>query len=95
LDIVSGKSEQVIRNTLRMPGVVAVDYLENPHDVMIIVEALNRQKLAELIMPILATVENITEDLRLLISRDNLKPLVIQRIWENENQILITKTALA
>ena len=48
LDIVHGKSEYVIQALRGKPGVVMVDPLEGPPDVILVVEAPKRQKLAEL-----------------------------------------------
>ena len=66
LDIVRGKSEYVIQALRGKPGVVMVDPLEGPPDVIIVVEAPKRQKLAELTIQALASVETMTEGLRLL-----------------------------
>ncbi len=66
LDIVHGKSEYVIQALRGKPGVVMADPLEGPPDVIIVVEAPKRQQLAELTIQALASVETMTEGLRLL-----------------------------
>lgn len=71
LDLVKGKSEQVAGVLRSKPGVILVDSLEGSPNTVVVVEAPDRSKLAEFIMPAIASVENITEDLRLLVSRDN------------------------
>jgi hypothetical protein len=56
-----------------MPGVVIVDALEGPPDVIMVVEASERQKLAELTIRALASVETVTEGLSVLPAREELK----------------------
>ena len=71
LSVVDGRSEQVARTLRRQPGVVRVDSLEGQPDVIVLVQAPDRRKLAEYIMPAISSIDNITEDLRLLVTRDN------------------------
>lgn len=74
LDVLSGKSEQVARLLRGRPGVLTVDSLEGRPDIIVLVEAPDRRKLAELIMPALSSIDNVTEDLRLLVTRDGSSP---------------------
>ena len=69
--IVEGKSEQAVRVLWDMPGVAIVDCLEGNPNLLVILEASDRLALAELLMPVLAAVGSITEDLRLLVTRDS------------------------
>ena len=71
LHIADGNSELVLQALQSMPGVVTVDVLEGPPDVIMVVEASERQKLAELTTQALASVETVIEDMRLLPSRDD------------------------
>ena len=71
LFIVEGKSEQAVRVLWDMPGVAIVDCLEGNPNLLVILEAPDRLALAELMMPVLAAVDSITEDLRLLVTRDS------------------------
>jgi len=66
LDIVGGPSEQVAQALRSRPGVVMVDALEGPPDVIMVIEASDQQKLAELTIRALASVETMTQGLRLL-----------------------------
>jgi len=66
LDIKEGKSKQVAKVLQDKPGIVIADLLEGPPDVIMVVEASDRQKLAELTVQALAVVENMTENFRLL-----------------------------
>ncbi len=70
LDIVEGKSEYVVQMLRSRTGVVLVDSLEGRPDVIVVVEAPNRQGLAEALMPVIGCVDGITEDLRLLVTPD-------------------------
>ncbi len=70
LNVVSGKSEEVVRNLSGKAGVVVADPLEGPPDVMMVVEASDRQKLAELSMQAFAFVEAMVEAVQLLPTRE-------------------------
>ncbi len=70
LDILNGKAEQVAQSLKRNKGVVSVDVLDGPPDIIMVLEASGRQKLAELTIQALASVESVTE---------NMKPLPAQK----------------
>jgi len=72
LDVVDGKAEQATEVLREKPGVVMVDALEGPPDVIIVVEAVERQQLAKLTIQALASVETMTEHVCLLPARDRL-----------------------
>ncbi len=66
LDVVAGTSGQVTEALRGKPGVVMADPLEGPPDVILVLEAPKRRKLAELTIQALASVEIVTEGMRLL-----------------------------
>ena len=66
LDVSHGKANQVAQALRAKPGVVAIDLLEGPPDVVLTVEAPNRQKLAEFTVEALTLVESMTEETQLL-----------------------------
>ncbi|MBI4303680.1 MAG: hypothetical protein HY665_05030 [Chloroflexi bacterium] len=70
LDIIKGKSEQAVQTLRGKPGVVMADVLEGPPDLILVVEAPQRQKLATLVTQALASVETVTENLQLLPAQD-------------------------
>ena len=72
LDIVDGKAEQVAQALQESPGVVMADALEDPPDVIMVMEAAERQQLAKLAIQALASVETMTECVYLLPVRDRL-----------------------
>ena len=72
LDIVDGKTEQVAKVLRESPGVVIADAVEGPPDVVIVVEAPEREQLAKLTIGALASVETMTENVCLLPVRDGL-----------------------
>ena len=74
LDIVDGKSEYAVQMLRSRAGVVLADWLEGSPDVIAMVEAPDRQGLAEAIMPVIGCIDGITEDLHLLVTRDNEPP---------------------
>ena len=71
LDILETKVASTIQNLRSTEGVVAVDPLEGHPNFLLIVEAPDRQKLVESIIPVLSSIERITQDLRLLLIREN------------------------
>jgi hypothetical protein len=79
LDVVQDKSAQVTENLQRRPGVVIADPLEGPPDVMIVVEAPDRQSVAELAIRALASVETMTKGVRVLPTRDGLNTHIMEK----------------
>lgn len=71
LDIVDGSSQHAVQRLRSRAGVVLADQLEGRPDIIAMVEAPNRQSLAEAIMPVIGCIDDITEDLRLLVTQDN------------------------
>jgi len=71
LDILEGKSASTIQHLRSTDGVVVADLLEGHPNVLLVIEAPDRQKLVELIMPVLSSIERVTEDLHLLMTREN------------------------
>lgn len=66
IDVSNGKSEQVVKTLRNKPGVVAVDNVEGPPDVIMIVEATKRQELANLTIEAMLSVEGLTESVKCL-----------------------------
>jgi len=66
LDTVDGKAEQAVKVLRKSRGVIMVDALESPPDVIVVIEAPERQQLARQTMQALASVETITEQVCLL-----------------------------
>jgi hypothetical protein len=71
LSIDEGKTEQAARALRDMPGVAIVDCLEGDPSLLVMLQAPNRLTLAESLMPLLTKVDGVTEDLRLLVSRES------------------------
>ncbi len=71
LDILEGKAAYAIQTLRNAEGVVAADVLAGHPDIIVILEAPDRQKLVDLLMPVLHSLENITEDLHLLMNRED------------------------
>jgi hypothetical protein len=69
MDITDGKYREVIRSLGNKPGVIMVDMLEGPPDILVVVEAGTRQELAELTVEALSSVENYAENVQLLPGR--------------------------
>ncbi len=79
LDVTGSRSGDVAKVLRGRPGVVRADLLEGPPDVIVVVEASNRQELAELTVQLLASVETMTEHLQLLPTRDGYNPYILRK----------------
>ena len=66
LRTVNGDSERVLGALRGKEGVVSVDPVEGPHDVVILIEAAGRQQLADLTISALDSVNAMTEEVHLL-----------------------------
>lgn len=71
LDVAEGKADQVAGKLKNIDSIRIVDVLEGQPGVIAMVEASEQQKLAENAMQVIASVENMIDDLRLLPARDS------------------------
>lgn len=71
LDIVDGSCEYAVQTLQSKMGVVLVDCLEGRPDIIAVIEAPTRQMLAEVVIPVIGSIDGITEDLHLLVTRDD------------------------
>jgi hypothetical protein len=71
LDIVDRSCEYAVQMLRSRTEVILADRLEGYPNIIAIVEAEDKQSLAEVIMPVLGCIDGITEDLRLLVTQDN------------------------
>lgn len=71
LDILEGKSASAMQILKNITGVVMADALEGHPNILVVIEAADRQRLVELIMPVLDSIERITKDIHLLVNREN------------------------
>ena len=72
LDIQENKSKEVAKALRNKPGVVAVDIVEGPPDVVAVLEASERLKLAETTMHVLESVETLVDCVSLLPVQDDI-----------------------
>ncbi len=79
LDVIDSRSGEVARVLRGRPGVVKADMLEGPPHVIVVVEAANRQELAELTVQVLASVETMTEHMQLLPTQDGQNPPILRK----------------
>jgi len=70
LDIVDRSCEYAVQMLRSRAEVMVADRLEGYPNIITVVEAEDRQSLAEAIMPVLGCIDGITEYLRLLVTRD-------------------------
>ncbi|MFW6126224.1 MAG: hypothetical protein ACOC58_03880 [Chloroflexota bacterium] len=66
LEIKDGRCGWAVDMLRRQGGVMLADLLEGPPDVVAVIQARNRQSLAQLTVQALASVEEVTEDMQLL-----------------------------
>ena len=72
LDIQESKSKEVAKALRNKPGVVAVDIVEGPPDVVAVLEASERLKLTETTMHVLESVETLVDYVSLLPVQDDI-----------------------
>ena len=89
LDILEEKYNYALQILQTITGVVIADTLEGHPNTLVIVEAPDRQRLVELMLPVLGSVDRVTEDLHLLVNReDRLTPRfadsVIMKSYEKQ-----------
>lgn len=71
LDIVDKSCEYAVQMLWSRAEVMLADRLEGYPNIIVMVEAADRQSLAGAIMPVLECIDGITENLHLLVTRDN------------------------
>jgi hypothetical protein len=71
LDILKGKASTAMQILKSFKGVAVADVLEGHPNILVVVEAANRQSLFEVMMPVLDSVDHITEDVHLLVNRES------------------------
>jgi hypothetical protein len=70
LDIIEEKSADAIQTLKNITGVTLADTLEGHPNILLMLEAADRQKLVELVLPVLNIVDRLSKDLHLLMNRD-------------------------
>lgn len=71
LDIVDRSCEHAVQMLRSTAQVILADRLEGYPNIIAMVEASDRQSLAEAVMPALDCIDGITENLHLLVTRDS------------------------
>ncbi len=66
LDVIDGKSTEVVHTLIGKGGVISADVLDDPCSVVMVVEAGERKQLAALTVQAIASVDSLTRGLRLL-----------------------------
>jgi len=70
LDIVDRSCEYAVQMLQSQAEIIFVDRLEGYPNIIAMIEAADRQSLAEAVMPVLDCIDGITENLQLLVTRD-------------------------
>ena len=87
LDIMDGKVEQATEALRASPGVVMADALEGSPDIIVMMEAPERQQLAKLTIQALTSVETMTEHVCLLPARDKLNSATSPKLSQQSKTI--------
>ncbi len=66
LDVVQEELAEVAKTLRGKPGVAMVDVVEGPPDIIMVVEARGRRRLADLTIKAISSIENATKELKLL-----------------------------
>lgn len=67
LDVIEWQTEQVVEKLKSIAGVRIADLIEGNPNVIALLEAPDRQRLAETLMQVIESVENVIQDLQLLL----------------------------
>ena len=70
LDIIEDKVPYALQALQSARRVAAVDRLEGHPNVMVVIEAADRQEMAEAVMPVLESVERAAKDVHILINQN-------------------------
>ncbi len=84
VDVPWKHSAEVASVLRRKPGVVMADNVEAQQEVIIVVEAQDRQKLAELTIHGLASVEMVTDGVHLMPAEEHRTPM-----FDKESQMIV------
>ena len=71
VSIVNENCDEVAQTLHHQTGVMAVDLLEGPPDLLMVLEAPDRDSLAQLTMKVIASIETEVEDMHVLPVRDD------------------------
>jgi hypothetical protein len=71
LDILENKSTHAMQILQTLKGVIAADMLEGHPNLLVIIEAGDRQNLVEKMMPVLDSLDRVAEDVHFLMSRES------------------------
>ncbi len=66
VDVLQGELAEAVRTLRGRPGVAMVDVVEGPPDIIMVVEARGRRRLADLTIKAINSVESVTKELQLL-----------------------------
>ena len=66
IDATEGKVDEALMTLREKPGITLVDYVEGPPDIIMLAEAEECQKLAELTIRALTSVEHLTSSIQCL-----------------------------
>jgi hypothetical protein len=69
LQTICNSERQDLRILHRQPGVVLVDEVEGPFDVIFAIQAADREKLADSMLRVISTVEPVTLDFQIIPSK--------------------------
>lgn len=85
INVQQDMTEHVALTLSSRDGVIMVDILEDKPDIIMVVQAKNRQKLAELTVKAVTSVESFTEGLQLMPARSNLNHEAAAMILTSKN----------
>lgn len=67
VDVLQGELAEVVRTLRGRPGVAMIDVVEGPPDIIMVVEARGRRRLADLTIKAISSIESMTKALQLLL----------------------------
>jgi len=85
IDVQKDMTERVALTLSSRDGVILVDIIEDKPDIIMVVQAKNRQQLAELTIKAVTSVESFTEGLQLMPARSNINHEAATMILKSKN----------
>ncbi len=80
LDVIEWQTEQVVERLKSIDGVRTADLIEGNPNVITLLEASDRERLAKTLMQVISSVENVIQDLQLLLVVIKLKVIKLPNL---------------
>jgi hypothetical protein len=88
IDVADGRANEILAMLQGQPSIAEIECVEGPPDIVMVVEADEAQKLAELTIKALTTVEHLTSSIRCLpVSHQGIESSKVQNGMEGRARL--------